>query len=79
MIDDPRRIELELFQPIEGSFDDIMIEIIIFLTTRQNKICGVTHKRGSYPIRWLINDYESLKSIIINMIDNSSYANVVIL
>ena len=34
MIDDPRRVELKLFQHIERSFDDIMMEIIIFFTTK---------------------------------------------
>ena len=44
MIDDPWWTELEWFQPIEKSFDDIVIEIIIYLTTRQNETYGVTHK-----------------------------------
>ena len=34
MIDDSRRIELELFQSIEKSFNDIMMKIIIYLTIR---------------------------------------------
>ena len=33
MIDGPRKIELKLFQSIEKSFDDIMMEITIYLTT----------------------------------------------
>ena len=70
MIDDPQRIELKLFQSIKRSFDDIMIEIIIYLTTRQNETYEVTHKKDFYSIRWLINDYELLRGIIINMIDD---------
>ena len=31
MIDDPRRVKLKLFQPIERSFDDIIMEITIYL------------------------------------------------
>ena len=54
------------------------MKIIIYLIIRQNKIYEVTHKRGSYPIRWLINDYKSLKDKIINMIDDLFYANIVI-
>ena len=34
MIDDSQWIALELFQHIEKSFDDIMIKIIIYFTTR---------------------------------------------
>ena len=70
MIDDPRMIELEFFKSIKKSFDDIVMEIIIYLTIGQNRIYGVTHKRDFSPIRWLINDYESLKDKIINVIDD---------
>ena len=34
MIDGPRRVELKIFQSIEKSFDDIMMEIIISLLDR---------------------------------------------
>ena len=34
MIDDPQSVELKMFQSIEKSFDDIMMKIIIYLTTR---------------------------------------------
>ena len=53
-----------------------MIEIIIYLIIRQNKTYGITYKRGSYPIRQLIDDYESLKGKIVNMIDDQLYANI---
>ena len=72
MIDDPRRVELKLFQLIERSFNDIVMEITIYLTTSQNGTYKVTHKRGSCSIKWLIDDYESLKDKIVNVIDNYS-------
>ena len=45
MIDDPRRAELKLFQSIEKSFDDIMIEIIIYITPDRIEPIGLHIKR----------------------------------
>ena len=47
MIDDPRRIELELFQSIEKNYNDIMMEIIIYLTARYNRTYRVLEFGGT--------------------------------
>ena len=40
MINDPWWAELKLFQPIENSFNDILIEIIIYLTSNRIELMG---------------------------------------
>ena len=40
MIDGSRRVELKIFQSIEKSFDDITIEITIYLTTDRMEPMG---------------------------------------
>ena len=37
--------ELELFQPIVRSFNNTMIEIIVYLTIRQIETYGIAHKK----------------------------------
>ena len=40
MIDGPRRVELKIFQSITKSFDDIVMEITIYLTINRMKPMG---------------------------------------
>ena len=50
MIHDTQRVELEIFQSIENSFDNIVMEIIIYLTTNRMKSMGSRIKRFNLEV-----------------------------